>query len=393
MPQQLINRSPDLKKLRDEGFEIEVCDAYLIVHHIPYVNQNREVKYGKLIAGLSISNDIVMAPNTHVIHFAGEYPCYKDGTPIESIRNVVNNNRLPNGIVMNYSFSNKPKSGVYKDHYEQVSRYAEVIASNAIALDPTAIVKTFKVVECGDDSVFQYADTHESRANIAQINNKIRGQKIAIIGLGGTGSYILDMVSKCPVAEIHLYDDDFFLQHNAFRAPGAPSKEELSERPSKVEYFSGRYSNMHKRVIPHKVRVNDENIKEFFDMTYVFICVDSDGVRRSIISNLLRMGISFTDAGLGVNVVDTQLIGTVRLTSGAPEKYDHVDKRIGVGGNEDAENEYATNIQIADLNALNAVLSVIKWKKWCGYYQDLVQELHTTYTINDGNLLNEDSNT
>ena len=34
------------------------------------------------------------------------------------------------------------------------------------------------------------------------------GWKVAVIGLGGTGSYLLDALAKCPVAEIHLYDDD-----------------------------------------------------------------------------------------------------------------------------------------------------------------------------------------
>ena len=38
-----INRSPDLKLLVDEGFEIEVKGGHLIVHHIPYVNSSREI--------------------------------------------------------------------------------------------------------------------------------------------------------------------------------------------------------------------------------------------------------------------------------------------------------------------------------------------------------------
>ena len=46
--------------------------------------------------------------------------------------------------------------------------------------------------------------------------------------------------------------------------------------------------------------------------------------------------------------------------------------------------------QIADLNALNAALAVIKWKKLCGFYQDFDEELHSVFTL-DGNMLtNED---
>jgi hypothetical protein len=43
----------------------------------------------------------------------------------------------------------------------------------------------------------------------------------------------LDFVAKTPVEEIHLFDSDVFLQHNAFRAPGAINKERFSEHLKK----------------------------------------------------------------------------------------------------------------------------------------------------------------
>jgi hypothetical protein len=45
-------------------------------------------------------------------------------------------------------------------------------------------------------------------------------------------------------------------------------------------------------------------------------------------------------------------------------------------------NDYERNIQVADLNALNAILAVMKWKKLCGFYHDFVQEHDSTYTVN-----------
>src|SRR5688572_24496500 len=74
---------------------------------------------------------------------------------------------------------------------------------------------------------FNYPDTNSSRAGIETLNERFHGQKIAIIGLGGTGSYILDLVTKSPVGEIHLFDGDVFELHNAFRAPGAPGAEDF----------------------------------------------------------------------------------------------------------------------------------------------------------------------
>src|SRR5438445_712509 len=74
-------------------------------------------------------------------------------------------------------------------------------------------------------------------------------RKVVIIGLGGTGSYILDLVAKTPVQAIHLYDGDVMLTHNAFRSPGAPTIEELEKRLRKVDYLEAKYDAMHRQVI------------------------------------------------------------------------------------------------------------------------------------------------
>lgn len=55
------------------------------------------------------------------------------------------------------------------------------------------------------------------------------------------------------------------------------------------------------------------------------------------------------------------------------------------------DNDYVTNIQIADLNALNACQAVLKWKKLSGFYQDDSRELHSTYTLSASMLLNGDT--
>jgi hypothetical protein len=388
MSQQLINRSPDLKKLRDEGYEIEVKDGHLVVHHIPYVNATREVKLGKLISTLTLNNNVTMKPDNHVIHFMGEHPCNKDGTIITGIQHGSPNQQLVDGIVLNHSFSNKPPQG-YADYYQKVTRYVEIITASARAIDPTSTARTFKVVQDSDEkSVFNYIDTNSSRANINQINAKFVGQRIGIIGLGGTGSYILDLVAKTPVDEILLFDGDMFLQHNAFRSPGAPSIETLCKQQMKVDYFQCIYLNMRKGITAHAVFVTDENIELLSGLSFVFVCIDSNSARGQILPRLKQLGIPFIDVGLGVNIVEDSLVGIIRVTVGTPLKTDHIPSRIGV--NDIDDNEYSTNIQIADLNAMNALLAVMKWKKLNGFYQDLKEEHHTTYTINTSQLINED---
>jgi len=238
MLQQLINHSQDLKRLRNEGYEIEVRGGYLLIHHIPYVGNNKCIQYGILVSTLTLKNETTTGiPDNHVIHFVGDNPCNIDGTVITAIQHDNSAKNFGN-IVVSRSFSNKPSNG-YPDYYEKVKRYADIISAPAKYLDNTITEKTFKVIpDTANETVFQYIDTNSSRANIDLINAKFEGQKVAIIGLGGTGAYVLDLVAKTPVCEIHLYDGDDFDQHNAFRSPGAASFDDLNKNQKKAEYFS-----------------------------------------------------------------------------------------------------------------------------------------------------------
>lgn len=392
MSQQLINHSPDLKRLRDEGYEIEVRGGYLLIHHIPFVDQNKQIQYGVLVSTLTLSsNDRTGIPDNHVIHFAGDNPCEIDGTVITAIQHVNTTSVMNHQITVNRSFSNKPAAG-YPNYYEKVRRYADIISAPAKYLDPSVSEKTFKLIaDSSNETVFQYIDTNSSRANIDIINAKLERQKIAIIGLGGTGAYILDMVAKTPVKEIHLYDGDSFDQHNAFRSPGAASMNDLSENPRKVDYYQRQYSNMHKYIHVHDYYVKKENLQELDQMDYVFVCVDRNAARKIITDYLVSVGVAFSDVGLGVNVVDDKLTGAVRVTSATIDKNDHLPLRIF---SEDSDNnDYATNIQIAELNALNAVFAILKWKKLSGIYVDLENEHHSSYSIGVSKIFNEDVTT
>jgi len=381
MSQQLINHNPDLKRLRDEGYEIEIRGGYLLIHHIPYVDQNKQIQVGVLVSTLDNIQD-------HVIFFTGENPCEIDGTVITAIQHINNSSVLNNTITVNRSFSNKPNGG-YQNYYEKIKRYADLISAPAKYLDPSVTEKTFKVIpDSGNETVFQYIDTNSSRANIEVINAKLERRKIAIIGLGGTGAYILDLVAKTPVKEIHLYDGDSFDQHNAFRSPGAASMNDLCENPRKVSYYQKLYSSMHKYIHAHDYYVREENLKELDQMDYVFVCVDRNAARKLITDYLVSVGVAFSDVGLGVNVVDDKLTGAVRVTSATREKNDHLPFRIF---SEDSDNnEYATNIQIAELNALNAIFAILKWKKILGIYVDLENEHHSSYSIGVSKIFNED---
>ncbi|AEI52164.1 ThiF family adenylyltransferase [Runella slithyformis] len=389
MSQQLISLSPDLKKLRDEGYEICIKGNYLLAGHIPYVNRNKEIMYGTLVSELTLVNNTRTAqPGNHVIHFIGNHPCNKDGTVISAIQHASNTQTLYQEITINHSFSNKPASG-YVDYFHKISRYADIISAPAKSLDGNVTEKTFRVIPDVDEtSVFRYLDTNTSRANIDRVNSKLKGQRVAIIGLGGTGAYLLDLIAKTPVKEIHLFDGDDFQQHNAFRSPGAAMMELDSPNIKKVDYYTDIYSRMHSHIIPHSFYINDSNLGFLKRCSFVFLSIDNNSARKVIIEYLVREGVPFIDTGLGVNLVDDSLIGTIRTTVCTPSKNDHIADRIPMVDNDN--NDYSPNIQMAELNAMNAIFAVLKWKKLAGFYQDLEEEHHCTYSINVAQLQNED---
>lgn len=391
MQHQLISLSPDLKQIRDEGYEIEIKGGYVCIHHIPYLNSEKEIKYGVLVCALSLATPTLAGrPNDHTMYFCGEQPCHYTGQPMSEIINSQQNATLVDGLIGNYYLSSKPANGNYANYYDKIVRYSSLISVAAKAVDPTVTARTYRPMEDDEkEGVFMYYDTNSSRANILQLNDKFKGLRIGIIGLGGTGSYVLDFVAKTPVQEIHLFDADEFNVHNSFRAPGAASIEELEMRKSKVDYFFGIYSKMHKGIVPHSGYITSDSANLLKDLDHVFICVDKNSVRREIIDLLLPLRISFIDTGLGVTLVESELTALLRTTTGTVEKNDHLDTRIPVGDVED--NEYDENIQIAELNAHNAISAIIKWKKLIGFYQDRRHEHHSSFTLNIGEILNGDN--
>lgn len=389
MSPALFSLNPDLKQLRDEGYVVEQRGGYLIMHQVPYVNASRQVKMGKLISSLTMAGDRTHRPDTHVMFFDGEYPCHADGSPISAIMHQSVTSHLGHGLTSRHSFSSKPSEG-YPDYHKKMTAYANILAGPAAVLQPGLSPRVFQVPEDQTVSPFHYTETASDRAGIGALTERLEGEKVGIIGLGGTGSYILDQTAKTPVDQIHLFDGDTFLQHNAFRAPGAPSIDQLRAAVPKVEYFASIYSHMHKGIVPHVVALDASNMHLLDGITFAFLSMDAGDAKRAVVSKLEVMGVPFIDVGMGLELVDGSLGGILRVTASTPAKRDHVHNGRISFHSAPADAVYATNIQVADLNMLNAALAVMKWKKLRGFYRDLENEHHSTFTTDGNMLLNED---
>lgn len=391
-PKQIVP-SPDIKRLLDEGYEVEIKNGYLLIHAIPYVNTGRAILKGTIVTDINENAGQVLPPKNHQVWFVGEYPCHQTGAPIEQIRHTSDNHSLWEGCIANHRFSNIPHGGTnYPDYYSKMTSYIHIIWGEARALDSSVDPRTFRVIPpIEEDSVFRYRDSASSRADILILSRKLAQNRIAIIGLGGTGAYVLDLVAKTPVQEIHLFDGDKFLQHNAFRSPGAASYELLEKQLPKVHYYQQMYDAMRKGIIPHNEYVTKENIEQLTGFDFVFICVDNGPSRKIIAEFLQAQGIPFIDVGMELVMIDEVqgLTGTCRMTMSTPAQSEHFPMRAPVM-NDDGDDLYRRNIQVADMNSLNASLAVIRWKQHCGFYQDNYQPHHSTFSINSHSLTRDD---
>ncbi|ELB7364990.1 ThiF family adenylyltransferase [Klebsiella pneumoniae] len=380
----------DLKRLREEGYYVQIVGGFLVMHEVPYVNAQLEVKTGTLISSLCMSGNITQKPEPHTIHFDGDYPCTSLGVPIQAIAHQSVTVDLGHDLRAQHMFSSKPGPEGYSDYHQKMTTYATIISGHAAILKPGATPRVFKNPDEEEGCVFNYLETASDRAGIGALTARLEGQRILILGVGGTGSYVLDQVAKTPVSEIRLIDGDDFLQHNAFRAPGAPSIDLLREVPKKVDYLTGIYSNMHRHIVPHAVQLDIEHLHLLDGVDFAFLCMDAGESKRLAVQKLEDMGVPFVDVGMGLELNDGSLGGILRVTTSTPNKRDHIRQRVSFKGG-GAENLYASNIQVAELNMMNAALAVIKWKKLLGFYRDLENEHHCSYTTDGNMLLNGDT--
>ena len=386
MSRKLVNLNPDLKRLADEGYAIRCLSGYLVVSHIPYLNSQREVAFGSLVSVMTLmSENRIAPPQDHQLFWCGEHPCHLDGTPISQLGGGPHVAEFGEGLRSGFLWSNKPPQG-FPDFFTKIDSYANIVSGPAMEINPSVTPKCFIEVKSDEpDSPFHFPDTMSSRASIFDLNRPFESHTVSIIGLGGTGSYVLDFVSKMPVREIRLFDDDKFFVHNAFRRPGSSVEQDFERY--KVELLAEDYGTFHKNVRPFPKRITSDDCDDLTGSSFVFVCVDRGPARLAITRALMDLQIPFVDVGMGLSREDGGLSGMVRTTLIDGGEWNVLlDK--GFLPIKDAEDDvYSSNIQIGELNALNACLAVIKYKRRFGVYVTEVSAFHSLFDVGADSIL------
>ena len=365
-----------IARLMADGYDMVLENGHLVVRRLPYLGPSGLRRDGRLVLPINDAGGVITdASGDHRIWFAGEEPRDEHGTALGSTQP----HGFGNDESADFMLSFKPPSGSYSNLHEKIRQYAHILRNAARQLD-SSVTDTpgaaFQVVEDGLPLV--YRDTNTTRAGLTTLQNLFRGHTIAIVGVGGTGSYILDQVAKTWVDRIILIDGDEFENHNAFRAPGAAAHEVLQAKRNKAVYFAEEYSRMHTGITAHPVALTSSNLDLLEGATFVFLAAADAEARPEIMQWLLDRDVPFIDVGMSFREGEGGLTGIAKVAAYLPGGQAPVPMMPAVAPGED---DYSSNVQVAELNALNAILAVIRWKRHLGFYATHEMTSLTVYKL------------
>lgn len=372
-----------LEDLFSRRYSLSIRSGHLVVNDVWYLDHAGGLAKGRLAAPLTLGDKhTVGAPLNHQIYWSGGAPRFTDETPIPLGALKVENVKI-DSTTFPWHLSNKPTGG-FATYTSVVEHYVALISGPAeqkFGVTPRTGA-LYDVSE--EDSPFKVHDTFSARAQITDLNSLLADDQIAIIGLGGTGAFVLDFMVKTPVHAIDAFDFDVFEVHNGFRSPGEVPFD-LFGHP-KTALYRHKYKEFRHRLRFHQKRVGCGDEALFANTTFVFVCIDDGESRAEICAMLRALKMPFIDVGMGVEKENGQLDGLIRTTLFTQATADRaiadvpLDKR-------DEEGAYRVLVQIAELNALNAALAVVRYKQMRGFYADDAEYYNSLFSIGSSKLV------
>lgn len=379
---ELANHNPFLRDLDETGYLIDFVGGYLVIYGLPYLDGQGGLQYGDWVSPLDLDGAIIGPPSNHQAWWRGARPHDQQGRAL----------RLGGGdgvitvtpeLITTSSFSYKlmDEQGAlrpYQSFEEKVRTYIDTITTPAIVAYPNATpLRAIAVKASAQGSPLRFPDTMSARYHLNDLSALLRGKKVAIVGLGGTGAFILDSVARTHLEQIALFDDDKVHLHTIFRwpgfIPGAIGK-------LKVEALATHYDQWHADIVPVAERITAENVMRLREFDFVFVSVDEGLARLLIVDWLSANNIPFVDCGMGLNRSSVGLSGFVRITGTDREAFDNNRGTVRLPVQNAKADEYRKHAQIPELNALNANMAVIRFKQHFGL---LDRESAATATIFD----------
>ena len=373
-----------IRRLRDAGYATSLVGGFLVVHDVPYLDSAKKLKKALLAAPLHTPTPITLGPPfNHQMFWSGEQPYNLDGTPTPLANIPANVSVL--GVHFPKHLSNKPPEG-FQNYFDLVEHYVVLIAGPAEQLFAATAKTGAQYNVSADTSVFKVRDTFSAKAELTDLNRLLAEDHIAIIGLGGTGSYVLDFMVKTPVKSIRAFDYDVFEVHNAFRSPGETNLDDFGRL--KTDIYLRKYDNFRHGLTFEKLKVGRTDDSSLVGVTFAFVCIDDGESRGAICDMLIRLAIPFIDVGMGIELEHDKLDGLIRTTLFTDQSNKLAINEVPIDKAEEMD-AYRTFVQIAELNAVNAAVAVIKYKQLRGFYQDDNRYYQNIITLGSSNWIGE----
>ncbi len=365
---RLANRNSFIDGLERQGYTLDFVGGHLVVYGLPYLDSKGELSYGDMASPVDLKGDFeIDRPTSHQVWFRGETPYGTNGRPLP-ISATANQREITAAFICQLSFSLKVEGQQYESFEEKISTYLNALTGPArekfdavpqLALD-------MRVVDT--DYPLLLPDTMSARDGLNDLARRLAGVKVGIVGLGGTGSYILDFLAKTHLKLIRLYDDDIVHLHTLFRMPGANGARALGQK--KVEVLYGTYSSFHTGLEVRAEKISEANVHSLTDLAFVFVAVDDGPSRDLICRHLNDHSIPFVDVGMGLyRAPSGPLNGMIRIAGGDASDASELLGTAYLPSANAVDNEYRRQPQIGELNALNAALAVVRFKQSMQFFE------------------------
>lgn len=287
--------------------------------------------------------------NVHVANIRG----LTNGVVYDRLGNTIGNTvKTDNG--KSCTISIKRDEANYRDAWEALKTYINAIYGGFRASDPNGSHQAQRP--------YTFLIPGERSRDEVQWLDLVRGEKIVIVGLGGVGAWIADLLVKADVSEIHGWDDDLIEVKNIIRMPGAVSPDWIGK--PKAKWFEESYGKIHHQVYGHEENVTDNNATEMCtNTTFGFVAVDNDEGREIACNTMAEVGIPFIDVGISVNRNCGQVTSSIRLITAS--LYDDVWRKA-IPKVDKAGQEIYGKLELPDIAAIAAGLAVQSWRKMRG---------------------------
>ena len=357
---------------KTRGWTIEVHQNRIAVGKVPYRKKDGEA--GRCQISVETQDDglSMRAPEngggaSHAARFSDVVEgCAYQATG-EPIGNVLWTDGTGECVI-----SIKRDEGEYVNAWHALVVYTSIVAGEVGREERAQIERIFEFEVAGEDA-----------RDMRNWRDQARGQKIGIVGLGGVGLWILDLMSKTDVTEIRIWDGDKIEGRNLLRAPGWASQDAIGK--NKAEYFGEHYQRMRTGISIHAEYWHPGGTAEVFgDLDCVFVAVDKTEIRTALCEELEQTGVPFIDVGMGIERRQERVRGSCQVffSGDEPGRW-----RKGIPTAEGAGEKEYYELQLADLGALNAALAVGTWRRYIKQYEEEDKDWLIRYRIENNDLL------